>query len=85
MNDHDDTREASQRPALALRETTAHERPVTVTNMFQLRSLERRLDDGYRRIEGARQAGQDTADWEEFWIQLLHEYESIADDLALAA
>ena len=51
----------------------------------QLLSLERRLEDGYRRIERARSAGQDIVAWEEFWIQLLHQYESVADDLALAA
>jgi hypothetical protein len=51
----------------------------------QLLSLERRLEDGYRRIESAREAGQDITAWEEFWIQLLHQYESVADDLALAA
>lgn len=50
-----------------------------------LMTLERRLDDGYRRIESAKQAGQRIGAWEEFWVQLLHEYESLADDLAEAA
>ncbi len=50
-----------------------------------LMTLERRLDDGYRRIENAKQAGQSISAWEEFWIQLLHEYETLADDLAEAA
>jgi hypothetical protein len=37
--------------------------------------LERRLRDGERRIEEAARAGADTTAWEEFWIELLHQYE----------
>jgi hypothetical protein len=44
-------------------------------------ALERRLDDGYRRIESARLDGLDVGAWEEFWIQLLREYESISDEV----
>ncbi len=51
----------------------------------QLVMLDRRLDDGYRRIEQAHSAGQETSAWDSFWIELLHQYESLADDLALAA
>ncbi len=51
----------------------------------QLVMLERRLDDGYRRIEQAHASGQETSAWDSFWIELLHQYESFADDLALAA
>ena len=48
-------------------------------------TLEHRLDDGYRRIEEARLQGRDVQAWEEFWIQLLREYEEICDGLRLAA
>jgi hypothetical protein len=47
--------------------------------------LERRLEDGYRRIDEALADGQDVAEWERFWIRLLGEYEALCDDLAQAA
>ena len=50
-----------------------------------LLSLERRLDDGYRRIDSARLAGEDITAWEDFWIELLRQYECAVDDLSLAA
>ncbi|MBA2468181.1 MAG: hypothetical protein H0V37_02110 [Chloroflexia bacterium] len=50
-----------------------------------LESLERRLADGYARIEAARQLGQDVSAWEAFWIQLLHQYEAAVDDFPEAA
>jgi hypothetical protein len=43
-----------------------------------------RLEDGYRRIDEAIEAGEDVEAWEEFWITLLHQYESLCDDLAAA-
>lgn len=48
-------------------------------------ALERRLEDGYRRIDEALLAGSDVERWEEFWIQLLGEYEAVCQDLDLAA
>ena len=48
-------------------------------------TLERRLEDGYRRIEQALQDGADVTAWEDFWIHLLREYEVVCDDLSLAA
>lgn len=50
-----------------------------------LEALERRLADGYSRIEDARSRGRDVTAWEEFWIDLLHQYESTVDDLPEAA
>lgn len=50
-----------------------------------LETLERRLEDGYARIEYARTRGQDVAAWEEFWIELLHQYESAVDHYPAAA
>jgi hypothetical protein len=47
--------------------------------------LERRLEDGYRRIEEAALAGSDVAEWETFWVRLLHEYEGICRELDTAA
>jgi hypothetical protein len=52
---------------------------------YDQETLERRLDDGYQRIEEARMQGRDVQAWEEFWIQLLREYEEICDGLRLAA
>ena len=48
-------------------------------------SLERRLEDGYQRIDDALRDGADVDAWEEFWIQLLGEYEGVCEDLGLAA
>ena len=45
------------------------------------RTLERRLDDGYRGIEEALRAGQDVGAWEDFWIRLLRDYEAVCDQL----
>ena len=50
-----------------------------------LEALERRLADGYARIEDARSRGQDVTAWEEFWIDLLHQYELTVDDFPEAA
>ena len=47
--------------------------------------LERRLEDGYQRIDELLRAGGDATAWEDFWIQLLTEYEAICDDLRAAA
>ncbi len=52
---------------------------------YDQETLERRLEDGYRRIEEAKVQGRDVKAWEEFWIQLLREYEEICDGLRLAA
>ncbi len=47
--------------------------------------LEQRLEDGYRRIEQALVDGTDVRAWEQFWLELLAEYEEICHDLAAAA
>lgn len=49
------------------------------------RVLEQRLDDGYRRIEEARLNRLDVRAWEDFWIELLREYERVCDDLGSLA
>ena len=48
-------------------------------------ALEGRLADGYQRIEQALRDGSDITAWEEFWLHLLDEYESVCDELRLAA
>jgi len=48
-------------------------------------SLEHRLHEGYLRIEEALAAGQDVTSWERFWIELLHQYEFICNQLRQAA
>lgn len=68
---------------------SAHRRGEPITSErpadLKLRALERRLDDGYRRIDSAHHSGQDITTWEDFWIDLLRQYESAVDDLAVAA
>lgn len=49
------------------------------------RSLSTRLHDGYQRIEQAIANGDDVSAWEDFWIDLLHQYESEVDPLLSAA
>ena len=41
--------------------------------------LAKRLNDGYNRIEVARQKSEDVEAWEDFWIDLLHQYEESCD------
>jgi hypothetical protein len=48
-------------------------------------SLERRLDDGYLRIDEAALSGTDVSEWESFWIRLLREYEDVCREQDLAA
>lgn len=40
-------------------------------------SLYARLDVGYERIERGLEDGQDVATWEDFWCDLLREYEKV--------
>ncbi len=49
------------------------------------RVLERRLDDGYLRIEEALRAGADVTTWEDFWLALLADYESVCEPERQAA
>lgn len=44
-------------------------------------SLLERLEDGYQKIEQSLVAGQDVANWEDFWVLLLRRYEQVCDDL----
>ncbi len=50
-----------------------------------LARLEQRLNDGYELIERRRAAGLDVTRLEDFWIELLHEYEERCNEHPLAA
>jgi hypothetical protein len=65
---------------------TKTDRESTSATLAERRSmLERRLDDGYRRIEDAIASGIDVTTWESHWIELLRQYESICEELRIAA
>ena len=65
-------------------EQLASSRPSTDLD-DRRRSLEDRLDDGYRRIDQAMLSGSDVTDWESFWLRLLGEYEDVCRELDQAA
>lgn len=46
----------------------------------EIARLYARLSDGYQRIDDAIASGQDVTAWEDFWIELLHQYEALCDD-----
>lgn len=48
-------------------------------------TLERRLHLGYARIEEEKRAGKNVEELEAYWIDLLHEYESLIRGDRLAA
>ena len=48
-------------------------------------ALDERLTDGYLRIEQALDENRDVRAWEDFWIQLLSEYEALCDHWPEAA
>lgn len=56
--------------------------PAASPRRHQVVTLERRLEDGYRRIEQAAREGKDVSAWETFWINLLRQYEALCDSLA---
>ncbi|MGC4107048.1 MAG: hypothetical protein QM753_12000 [Thermomicrobiales bacterium] len=64
---------------MAVRHLSSHLSPLSPD--LSLRTLERRLDDGYRRIDEGIADGVDVSRWEEFWIDLLRQYEVLADQL----
>ncbi len=58
---------------------------VTLETLDEQRAtLERRLSEGYVRIEEALEAGQDVSNWERFWIELLHQYEVVCAQMEAA-
>jgi hypothetical protein len=69
------------------RELTSKDAPPPRAQRRESRrqSLERRLEDGYRRIDQAALTGADVTEWESFWIKLLGEYEDVCRESELAA
>lgn len=45
-------------------------------------SLYQRLEVGYDKIERGLAEGRDMSSWEDFWADLLREYERVCDELA---
>lgn len=44
-------------------------------------ALYERLEEGYGRIERGLDEGRDVTSWEDLWLTLLQEYESVCDQL----
>ena len=60
--------------------------PISITTkLSEADVLRQRLEAGHERIGLAKQSGIDTRTWEEFWVNLLHEYEALCDELEQAA
>ncbi len=59
--------------------------PAPDTPAARQEVLERRLEDGYRRIDQATLAGVDVSEWESFWVRLLGEYEDVCRQSDVAA
>jgi hypothetical protein len=47
-----------------------------------MEALEKRLQDGFQKIGEAMNNGVSVTNWEKHWIELLREYEALADELA---
>lgn len=63
----------------------ATEHSGTSDRVAHCASLERRLQDGYQRIDEAEIGGADVSEWEMFWIRLLREYEEVCREVDIAA
>ena len=58
------------------------ERQQTITRLMEKRDeYVERLDIGAAKIEEARSQGKDVTLWEDYWIQLLRQYEAVCDKL----
>jgi len=64
----------------AAAEAQRQERMKRLTVLMEKRDeLVERLDIGAAKIEEARAQGKDVSTWEDHWIYLLHQYETICD------
>jgi hypothetical protein len=62
--------------------TTLLQREMFITRLMEKRDeYVTRLDIGAVKIEEARAQGKDVSTWEDYWIQLLHQYEAVCDKL----
>lgn len=58
------------------------ERQQTIARLTEKRDeYVERLDIGAAKIEEARSQGKDVTSWEDYWIQLLRQYEAVCDKL----
>ncbi len=58
------------------------ERQQTIARLAEKRDeYVERLDIGAAKIEEARSQGKDVTSWEDYWIQLLRQYEAVCDKL----
>lgn len=58
------------------------ERQQTIARLSEKRDeYVERLDIGAAKIEEARSQGKDVTSWEDYWIQLLRQYEAVCDKL----
>ena len=58
------------------------ERQQTIARLMEKRDeYVERLDIGAAKIEEARSQGKDVTLWEDYWIQLLRQYEAVCDKL----
>jgi hypothetical protein len=48
-----------------------------------MEALEKRLQDGFTKIGEAMQQGISVTNWEAHWVELLRQYEALADELAV--
>ncbi len=63
-------------------EARQQERQSQIIRLSEKReTLVERLDVGAARIEEARTQGKDVTSWEDYWISLLRQYESLCDKL----
>ena len=74
----------AEAPAKSDRQTEAQrqEQMKLVAKLVEKRDeYVERLDVGAAKIEEARSQGKDVSTWEDYWIQLLHQYEAVCDKL----
>jgi hypothetical protein len=78
------TMKQSNRKAQTNREAEIQyqERQQTIARLTEKRDeYVERLDIGAAKIEEARSQGKDVTSWEDYWIQLLRQYEAVCDKL----
>lgn len=63
-------------------EIIAKERAETIKRLEEKRDeYHQRLDIGAEKIEEANLQGKDTTTWQNYWIQLLRQYEAVVDKI----
>jgi hypothetical protein len=63
-------------------ESTREELEPTIQRLEEKKQeYQERLDIGGAKIEEARSQGRDVTAWEDYWIQLLRQFEAVCDKL----